>query len=100
MEKIKAAILNSKLYDTSPVPFEIIDDFTQAVLAAARAAEDGDIVLLSPACASFDHYSCFSGICIVFIGNRIIFSFSQFCTAYFNLQVRKSMWCTIVSLGI
>ena len=59
-EKIKAAILNSKLYDTSPVPFEIIDDFTQAVLAAARAAEDGDIVLLSPACASFDHFKNFA----------------------------------------
>ena len=59
-EKIKAAILNSKLYDTSPVPFEMIDDFTQAVLAAARAAEDGDIVLLSPACASFDHFKNFA----------------------------------------
>ena len=59
-EKIKTAILNSKNYDASPVAFEMIDDFTEAVYAAAHAAEEGDIVMLSPACASFDRFKNFA----------------------------------------
>ena len=36
------------------------EDFSQAVLTASRMAEDGDVVLLSPACASFDHFTNFA----------------------------------------
>ena len=36
-----------------------IDDFKQAVLTAAGYAQEGDIVLLSPACAAFDKFKNF-----------------------------------------
>ena len=35
-------------------------DFKQAVLKASKAAEEGDVVILSPACASFDHFKNFA----------------------------------------
>ena len=40
---------------------EIVDcgDFTSAVLAAAKAAEAGDVVLMSPASAAFDQFRNF-----------------------------------------
>lgn len=55
-EKIKAALISSG----RKLP-EIIEesDFTQAVLKASKTAEAGDIVLLSPACASFDAFPNF-----------------------------------------
>ncbi len=39
------------------VPTETVVSMHDAVLAAARLAEPGDAVLLSPACASFDAYA-------------------------------------------
>ncbi len=56
--KIRAAVENAPGYAGSP---EIIEkeDFTEAVLAAHKAAESGDIVLLSPACTSFDRFKNF-----------------------------------------
>lgn len=36
-----------------------IDDFDQAVLAAARSARPGDVVILSPASAAFDKFKNF-----------------------------------------
>ena len=59
-EKIRAAIEGSALYSGSGLVYEMIDDFREAVLRAAREAESGDIVLLSPACAAFDHFKNFA----------------------------------------
>jgi UDP-N-acetylmuramoylalanine--D-glutamate ligase len=41
------------------VPHEVDDTLEQAVRAAAAAAEPGDVVLLSPACASYDQFRDF-----------------------------------------
>lgn len=57
-EKIYDAVTKSKYFDGS-LPIEKIDDFKDAVLAAANSAQDGDIVLLSPACAAFDKFKNF-----------------------------------------
>lgn len=58
-EKIKQAILDSP--DYHPGLFDLIEcpDFEGAVRAAAAAAKPGDIVILSPACASFDAFPNF-----------------------------------------
>ena len=57
--KIKAATLAAK--DYAPGQPEIIerDDFKEAILAAHQAAQPGDVVILSPASASFDHFKNF-----------------------------------------
>jgi UDP-N-acetylmuramoylalanine--D-glutamate ligase len=41
-------------------PVEVADSMPAAVAAAARLAEPGDAVLLSPACASFDWYPSYA----------------------------------------
>jgi UDP-N-acetylmuramoylalanine--D-glutamate ligase len=43
----------------SGVPIHHCGDLEHAVAAARRAATDGDVVLLSPACASYDQYGSF-----------------------------------------
>ena len=58
-DKIEAAIASSRFYGESGLETVKIDDFTETVLAAAEAAEDGDIVLFSPACAAFDRFRNF-----------------------------------------
>ena len=57
--KIRAAVENAPEY--RPGMPEIVDcgDFTQATLAAAQAAEPGDVVLMSPASAAFDQFKNF-----------------------------------------
>ena len=58
--KILDAIYGCPEYDLERVFVKHIDDFREAVLAAANMAESGDIVLLSPACTSFDHFRDFA----------------------------------------
>jgi UDP-N-acetylmuramoylalanine--D-glutamate ligase len=41
------------------VPFHRVADMSEAVECAARLARQGEVVLLSPACASFDMYQSF-----------------------------------------
>ena len=59
-EKIRDAVFASKFYKPDAPDVQLIDDFTEAVLTAASSAEAGDIVLLSPACASFDRFKNFA----------------------------------------
>ncbi len=59
-EKIRASIENSALYAESGLQYETVGSFREAVYAAAAAAGEGDIVLLSPACASFDAFPNFA----------------------------------------
>ena len=57
--KIRAAV--ESCLDYIPGHPEMVDcgDFTSAVLAAAQAAESGDVVLMSPASAAFDQFKNF-----------------------------------------
>ena len=57
--QIRAAVENAPEY--RPGCPEIVDcaDFTAAVYAAVEAAESGDVVLMSPASASFDEFKNF-----------------------------------------
>ena len=58
-EKIYQAIVDSKYYADSRLYVEIKPEFDDAVLAAAKYAQSGDIVILSPGCASFDKFDNF-----------------------------------------
>ena len=51
---VNRGILRSK---ASVVPLKSCRTMDKAVVTAARLARRGDVVLLSPACASFDQYS-------------------------------------------
>jgi UDP-N-acetylmuramoylalanine--D-glutamate ligase len=51
--QLKAALANAG------VPLEDCGDLESAVAAASAAAADGEVVLLSPACASYDQYEDF-----------------------------------------
>ena len=57
-DKIRAAVEGRQEYRGQP-PIFIVEDFREAVLKAAEIAESGDIVLLSPACTSFDRFRNF-----------------------------------------
>ena len=59
-KKIKTAILSCKKYSPQALTVIEADDFLDAVCAARTAAHEGESVLLSPACASFDRFSDFA----------------------------------------
>ena len=59
-DKIYDAVTKSPFYDPEKLPIRKIEDFRETVLAVAKSAKDGDLVLLSPACASFDHFKNFA----------------------------------------
>ena len=59
-DKIYQAITASALYTEADLKISMVPDFDDAVHKAAASAVAGDIVLLSPACASFDHFKNFA----------------------------------------
>ena len=59
-EKIYTAMVNAPEFDGCGVPVARIDDFDEAVMYASNQASEGDIVILSPACASFDRFKNFA----------------------------------------
>lgn len=59
-EKIRQAVISYPGYQDGQPEIVMEDDFRQAVLAAQDKAQEGDIVILSPACASFDHFKNFA----------------------------------------
>lgn len=58
--KILEAIYNCPEYSEEKVTVKHVNGFYEAVIAAAKLAESGDIVLLSPACTSFDCFRDFA----------------------------------------
>ena len=59
-DKIYQAVVDCEGYQEGKPAIIREDDFKAAVHAAYGAAEEGDIVILSPACASFDHFKNFA----------------------------------------
>ncbi len=64
-EKVRLAILYGAAREElaaafeGVVPFERVDTVQEAVATAAASARNGDVVLLSPACTSWDQYRSF-----------------------------------------
>ena len=59
-QNILSEIEKCPLYDSEKLTVKHIPDFDEAVKAAATLAKSGDVVLLSPACASFDRFKDFA----------------------------------------
>ena len=58
-QKIKAAVEETAGFDENKLPITVCESFEDAVTTASCIATDGDIVTLSPACASFDLFKNF-----------------------------------------
>ena len=58
-QKIMQKIENCPDYDPARLPVRLVPDFRDAVIEASNMAEQGDVVLLSPACTSFDRFRDF-----------------------------------------
>lgn len=48
-----------KFADELKIPCDVVNTLKEAVDTAYRSSSDGDVILLSPACASWDQYKCF-----------------------------------------
>lgn len=59
-EKIKNAIVSHTNYNADELPIFVFEDFTETVIAASEYAKEGDVVMMSPACASFDKFKNFA----------------------------------------
>lgn len=57
-DKIEKAVL-AAFGSEAPMPIFRVDSMEEAVSAAKGAAHEGDVIMLSPACASFDKYKNF-----------------------------------------
>ena len=57
--KIRDAVVACPEYNEQELPIVDCGDFESAVRAAATAAEEGDVVLMSPASAAFDQFKNF-----------------------------------------
>ena len=58
-EKILAALNACPAYDPDRLPVTVIPDYREAMRSACEMAKEGDTVLLSPACTSFDVFRNF-----------------------------------------
>lgn len=58
-EKIYKAVTEAVEYQQGKPEITYVEDFADCVRAAAAAAEEGDVVLMSPASASFDKFKNF-----------------------------------------
>lgn len=58
-EKIRQAVEGHPNYDADSLPITMAESYAQAVELAYNEADKGDIVILSPACASFDAFKNF-----------------------------------------
>ena len=58
-DQIMDALLRCPSYHAEKLPVTVIADYREAMATACRMAEPGDIVLLSPACTSFDAFKNF-----------------------------------------
>ncbi|MCL2408520.1 MAG: UDP-N-acetylmuramoyl-L-alanine--D-glutamate ligase [Oscillospiraceae bacterium] len=58
-EQIRDAVVNSPGYAAGSPEIIMREDFADAIKSAADAAEEGDVVILSPACSSFDRFKNF-----------------------------------------
>ena len=57
--QINVALKNSELFQKSCIPVHHVPEFCEAVQRASALAQPGDVVLLSPACTSFDAFKNF-----------------------------------------
>ena len=71
--KILAAVQAAEGFAKSDILISQVDSMEQAVRTAAASAKPGDVVALSPACASFDKFKNFEerGNCFKAVVNAL-----------------------------